>query len=110
MRRARHTWREIAEYLTLTYGIRIAVPSVYLFFKRATRRKTLPLGFEDLPIAYDGSATPANPNSARRLAEKPSQQETSEGGQVSLMPINQRKRDNWFGYDPDQGIHYVPKN
>jgi hypothetical protein len=110
MRRARHTWREIAEYLTATYGIRIAVPSVYLFFKRATRRKTLPLGFEDLPVAYDRSAPQANPDSAQGSAEKPLQQQTSEAGRVSLMPINQREKDKWFGYDPDQGIHYVPKN
>ena len=110
MRRARFTWREIAEHLTSTYGIRIAPPSVYLFFKRAVRRKTLPLGFEDLPIGCEGSNGPSKPKLALSPAGEESQQQTPEGEESSLMPINQRKRGNWFGYDPEQGIHYVPKN
>jgi len=110
MRRARHTWREIAEHLTSTHGIRIAPPSVYLFFKRAVRRKTLPLGFEDLPIGCDDSDGPSKPKLARPPAEEESQQQTPETEESSLMPINQRKRGNWFGYNPEQGIHYVPKN
>jgi hypothetical protein len=108
MRRARHTWREIAEHLTETHGIRIAPPSVYLFFKRAVRRKTLPLGFEDQPIAREGLAEPTEP--ARPPTEEESQKGNPQNTEVSLMPINQRKKGNWFGYDPEQGIHYVPKN
>ncbi len=110
MRRARHTWREIAEHLTVTHGIRIAPPSVYLFFKRAARRKILPLGFEDLPIGCEGSDGPSKPKLAQPPAEEESQQQTPESEEISLMPINQRKRGNWFGYDPEQGIRYVPKN
>ena len=110
MRRARHTWREIAEHLTSTHGIRIAPPSVYLFFKRAVRRKTLPLGFEDLPIGCEGSDGPSNRKLARPPAEEESQRQTPASEEISLMPINQRKRGNWFGYDPERGIHYVPKN
>jgi hypothetical protein len=47
MRRARHTWKEIADRLREVHGISIAPPTVYLFFKRAGRHKRLPLGFED---------------------------------------------------------------
>src|SRR5207253_8653452 len=89
MRRARHTWREIAEHLTATYGIRIAPPSVYLFFKRAVRRKTPPLGFEDIPIGCEGSDGPSKPKPARLPAEGKSQQETQESEEISLTPINQ---------------------
>jgi hypothetical protein len=110
MRRARRTWREIAEHLTATYGIRIAPPSVYLFFKRAVHRKTLPLGFEDLPIGCDDSDGPSKPKLALPPAEEESQRQTQESEEISLMPINQRKKGNWFGYDPEQGIHYAPKN
>src|SRR5467141_3426033 len=70
MRRARHTWREIAEHLTATHGIRIAPPSVYLFFKRSVRRKTLPLGFEDLPIECAGSDGPSRPKPVRPPAQE----------------------------------------
>jgi hypothetical protein len=108
MRRARHTWREIAEHLTETHGIRIAPPSVYLFFKRAVRRRTLPLGFEDQPIAHESSAAPHTP--AQPPNEEESLELTLQNKETSLMPINQRKKGNWFGYDPEQGIHYVPKN
>jgi hypothetical protein len=105
MRRGRFTWREIAEHLTATYGIRIAPPSVYLFFKRSVRRKTLPLGFEE-PIRCEGPAG----LSKTKPAEQDSQQQAPESKEISLMPINQRKKGNWFGYDPEEGIHYVPKN
>src|SRR5260221_7273363 len=104
MRRARNTWREIAEHLTATHGIRIAPPSVYLFFKRAVRRKTLPLGFEDLPIACEGSDGPSNPKLARPPAEEQSRQQTPESEEISLMPINRQRRGTWFGYNPEQGI------
>jgi hypothetical protein len=110
MRRARRTWREIAEHLTAAHGIKIAPPSVYLFFKRAVRRKTLPLGFEDIPIGCEGSDGPSKPKPAEPPAEEEPQQQTQESDEISLMPINQRKRGSWFGYDPEQGIHFVPKN
>jgi hypothetical protein len=83
---------------------------VYLFFKRAVRRKTLPLGFEDLPIGCEGPDEPPIPKPGWPPAEAESQQQALESKEISLMPINRRKRGNWFGYDPEQGIHYVPKN
>src|SRR5260370_26220399 len=101
MRRARHTWREIAEHLTSTHGIRIAPPSVHLFFKRAVRRKTLPLGFEALPIRCDDSDGPSKPKLARPPAEDESQQQTPDTKASSLMRINQRNRVNWFRYTPE---------
>ncbi len=100
----------IAEHITATHGIRIAPPSVYLFFKRSVRRKTLPLGFEDLAIECEDSDGPSKPKLARPAAGEESQQQTPESAESSLMPINQRKRGNWFDYNPEQGIHYVPKN
>src|SRR5258708_24947237 len=108
MRRARYTWREIAEDVTETHGIRIAPPSVYLFFKRAVRRRTVPLGFEDQPIAHESPA--AAPKPARPPTEEGSPERTPQNKEISLMPINQRKKGNWFGYDPEQGIRYVPKS
>jgi hypothetical protein len=50
LRRARQTWRAIAEYLGNNYGVQITAGGVHIFFKRATRRKQAPLGFEDSPI------------------------------------------------------------
>lgn len=44
-RRQKRTWREIAEALGTGYGIQISFQAVHDFFKRASRRKSLPLGF-----------------------------------------------------------------
>ena len=60
LRRRRHTWRAIAEHLTKHRGVKITASGVHIFFKRATRRKRLPLGFED-PVA-------ASPTDGPRLA------------------------------------------
>ena len=87
----------------------LRLPCVYLFFKRAVRRKTLPLGFEDLPIGCEDSDGPSKSKLARPPAEEQSQQQTPESEEISLMPINRRRRGNWFGYNPEQGIHYYPK-
>jgi hypothetical protein len=111
MRRARHTWKEIAEHLAATRGIQIAPPSVYLFFKRAIRRKTLPLGFEDLPVDVEASNMPANPKSLRTQSDEHPEQRRSGSEPVSVMPINHRKKSAWFGsWEPEQGINYTPKD
>ena len=111
MRRARHTWNEIAQHLAVTYAIQIAPPTVYLFFKRATRRKTLPLGFEDLPVDGEASNMPANATCPRTQSDEHPEQRQSGSEPVSLMPINHRKKNPWFGsWEPEQGINYTPKD
>jgi hypothetical protein len=61
------------------------------------------MGFEDPPTECEGEA-----DSSKSVA--PVTERSPQSEKISLMPINQRKRGNWFGYDPEQGIHYVPKN
>src|SRR5260221_12940062 len=63
LRRGRHTWRAIAEHLTRHRGVKITASGVHIFFKRATRSKQLPLGFEDAEAASptdDPRLTPAH--------------------------------------------------
>lgn len=102
MRRARHTWQEITDHLTARHGLRLTRSGLCHFFRRAKRR-ALPMGFEDPPTECNRGAETLEPTAA------PTEQ-ASQNREISLMPINQRKRGNWFGYDPEQGIHYVPKN
>ena len=45
LRRARKSWREISETMAKEHGIKQTLQGVRLFFKRATARKELPLGF-----------------------------------------------------------------
>jgi hypothetical protein len=106
LRRGRHTWRAIAEHLTNNRGVKITASGVHVFFKRATRRKTLPLGFDD-PV-------PASPSDGPRHARTPGEDEpsqrTTENQAISVMPINQHKKQPWFGsWEPEQGINYTPK-
>jgi hypothetical protein len=108
LRRGRRTWRAIAEHLTNNRGVKISASGVHIFFKRATRRKTLPLGFED-PV-------PASPTDRPKLAparppgEDQLPQRTTENQTISAMPINQQKKQPWFGsWEPEQGISYTPK-
>jgi hypothetical protein len=57
------------------------------------------MGFEDPPIECETSKPTASAT-----------EQSPQNEEISLMPINQRKKGNWFGYDPEQGIHYVPKD
>ncbi|SRR6266404_175102 len=108
LRRARHTWRAIAEHLTTNRGVKITASGVHIFFKRATRRKSLPLGFDDpvmaLPADRPGS------KSAHTPTEDQPPHRTLENQPISVMPINQQKKQPWFGsWEPEQGISYTPK-
>jgi hypothetical protein len=102
MRKARHTWQEITDHLTTRHGIRLTRSALCHFFRRAKRR-SLPMGFEDPPIECEGEGETSKPT-----ASATEQSPQNEG--ISLTPVNQQKRGNWFGYDPEQGIRYVPKN
>jgi hypothetical protein len=108
LRRRRHTWRAIAEHLTKHRGVKITASGVHIFFKRAARRKKLPLGFED-PVA-------ASPTDGPRLApaRTPSEDQlphrATENQALSVVPVNQHKKHPWFGsWEPEQGISYTPK-
>jgi len=108
LRRARYTWRAIAEHLTNNRGVKITASGVHIFFRRATRRKRLPLGFED-PVA-------ASPTDGPRLApaRTPSEDQlphrATENQALSVVPINRHKKHPWFGsWEPEQGISYTPK-
>jgi hypothetical protein len=108
LRRGRHTWRAIAEHLTIHRGVKVTASGVHIFFKRATRRKRLPLGFED-PVAASPTDGP-RPAPARTPGEDQLPQRTTENQAISAMPINQHKKQPWFGsWEPEQGISYTPK-
>jgi hypothetical protein len=108
LRRARFTWRAIAEQLTANRGVKITASGVHIFFKRATSRKALPLGFDDqtTPLSADRPGS----KHARTPSEDQPQHRTPENQAISIMPINQHKKHPWFGsWEPEQGINYIPK-
>ena len=90
LRRGRHTWRAIAEHLTIHRGVKVTASGVHIFFKRATRRKRLPLGFEDPVAASPTVGLRATP--ARTPGEDQLPQRTTENQAISVMPINQHKK------------------
>ena len=109
LRRARQTWRAIAEYLGSNYGVQITAGGVHIFFKRATRRKQVPLGFEDPSGAQADGKTELRPRSAP--VENTAQHERQNRQTVSMMPIKEPEPHPWFGsWTPEQGINYTPKN
>src|SRR5258707_15336696 len=104
LRRARHTWRAIAEHLTNNRGVPITASGVHIFFKRAARRKTLPLGFED-------PATAQSSLHRRIIPVHDGTQERPPNEPISMMPISEPEPHPWFGsWTPEQGINYTPKN
>jgi hypothetical protein len=108
LRRARHTWREIAAHLKATHGVKIAPSNVYRFFKRAVQRKKQPLGFEDQPgTETEGNLQIDRPDTDTRVSpEEP----TPHDQPISIMPIKQRKHDSIFKtWTPEKGINYTPK-
>jgi hypothetical protein len=108
LRRGRHAWRAIAEHLTIHRGVKITASGVHIFFKRATRRKRLPLGFED-PVAASPTDGPRLA-STRTLGEDQLPHRATESQAFSVLPVNQHKKHPWFGsWEPEQGISYTPK-
>ena len=108
MRRARHTWREIAAHLKATHEIKIAPSNVYRFFKRAVQRKKLPLGFEDQPSTGNEDHLQVHrPDTGTKVSpEDPAPHDQP----ISVMPIKQRKHDSIFTtWTPEKGINYTPK-
>jgi hypothetical protein len=69
MRLGRHTWAAIAEAIHQAGGPKVAVNTVYQFYKRVADRarkgKGLPLGFED-PFAGTPAPAPAQPGPPSR--------------------------------------------
>jgi hypothetical protein len=109
LRRARQTWRAIAQHLTNNRGVRLTASGVHIFFKRSARRRRLPLGFEDQTSSE--ATGPSQLRPARTPTEQRPQHQTPNDDIVSVMPINQPKKDPWFGsWTPEQGINYTPKN
>ena len=108
MRRARRTWREIADHLRATHGIKIAPSNVYRFFKRAAQRKKLPLGFEDEPAT--GTKGFLHIDRTHSDTKVSPEEPTPRDEPISVMPIKQRKRESIFTtWTPEKGINYTPK-
>src|SRR5260370_5411632 len=108
LRRARQTWRAIAEHLTNDRGVKITASGVHIFFKRATRRKSPPLGFDD-PVTSLPADRPASKPAHTPTEDQP-QDRTLENQAISVTPINQQKKQPLFGsWEPEQGISYTPK-
>ena len=107
LRRSRRTWRDIAEHLTNKHGIQITAAGVHIFFKRATRRKRAPLGFEDAGVSQSAAGNSLKPgfNITSEEHSSPDNQE------ISIMPVNKPKKHPIFSsWTPEQGINYTPKN
>jgi hypothetical protein len=106
-RRSRWTWRDIAEHLTNKHGIQITAAGVHIFFKRATRRKRAPLGFEDPRVSQPAAGNSLEPGCNITPGEQPGPD--NEG--ISVMPISKPKKHPIFSsWTPEQGINYTPKN
>ena len=67
------------------------------------------MGFEDAPVENTGSTQISETNAARPSAKESSEQQTPRNEGISLMPVNQQKKRPWFGWEPEQGISYTPK-
>jgi hypothetical protein len=67
------------------------------------------MGFEN-PPTEDGAAAPiSGTNATRRRGKESSEKEAPRNQGISLMPVNQQKKRPWFGWEPEQGINYTPK-
>jgi hypothetical protein len=88
-RRQKWSWRQIAEVLRTQHGIEISFQAVHDFFRRASRRKHLPLGFQE-------KSPPSGPHTHQ-----------SGGG---ITPVNLRKTPGFPGYEPGNPINYEPKD
>ena len=107
LRRSRRTWRDIAKHLANKHGIQITAAGVHIFFKRATRRKRAPLGFEDPRVSQPAAGNSLEPGCNITPGEQPGPD--NEG--ISVMPISKPKKHPIFSsWTPEQGINYTPKN
>src|SRR5260370_8125305 len=107
LRRGRHTWRAVAEHLTKPRGVKITASGVHIFFKRATRRKRLPLGFEDPAVASPTDGPRLAP--ARTPSEDQLPHRATENQALSVVPLNQHKKHPCFvASDPEQALRYTP--
>ncbi len=94
MRRARRTWREITEHLRARHGLQITRTGVCHFFRRASSRP-LPMGMEDPP-----------PNTA----SAPPRFAPEQKKEFNRNTINKTAEPGWSGYNPEEGLNYVPKD
>ena len=107
LRRSRRTWRDIAEHLSSKYGIQITAAGVHIFFKRATRRKRAPLGFEDPRVTQSAADNSLRPG----FNIAPEEQPGPDNERISVMPVSKPKKHPIFSsWTPEQGINYTPKN
>jgi hypothetical protein len=88
-RRQKWSWRQIAEALGTQHGIEISFQAVHDFFRRASRRKRLPLGFEEKA-----------PRSGAHTGQAAS----------TITPVNLQKTPGFPGYEPGNPINYEPKD
>ena len=67
------------------------------------------MGFEDPPTEEGAAAAISGPNANRLDAEGNSEKEARRNQGLSPMPVNQQKKQPWFGWEPEQGLNYTPK-
>lgn len=110
-RRARKTWREIAELLRKEHGINRTLQAVQSFFKSATSpKRRVPLGFED-STAPPVPAGPTQPVSARPSGPLTAEQQPSHAAAIEAARARAKARTQtkekakWdLGYDPTKPL------
>ena len=105
-RRARKTWREIAELLRKEHGINRTLQAVQSFFKSASSpKRRVPLGFED-SIAPPVSAGPAQPPGPITGEQQPSHVAAIEAARARAKARTQKQETKkWdLGYDPNKPL------
>ena len=67
------------------------------------------MAFED-PPTEEGAAAAISGLKAKRLGTDGNpEKEARRNQELSPMPVNQQKKQPWFGWEPEQGINYTPK-
>jgi hypothetical protein len=76
-RHERVSWRAIAEKLKATYDIDLTLQAVRIFFKKATKRKEMPLGFPQPEKSAVPSTSVVQPtqNAKKRAIYEPEPQQ-----------------------------------
>ena len=105
-RRARKTWREIAELLRKEHGINRTLQAVQSFFKSASNpKRRVPLGFED-SIVPPVSAGPSQPPGPITAEQQPSHAAAIEAARARAKARTQKQETKkWdLGYDPNKPL------
>jgi antitoxin component of RelBE/YafQ-DinJ toxin-antitoxin module len=97
------TWKAISEKLKADYGIDLTLQAVRTFFKKASQRKEMPLGFEQTqpsPVQpaktpevhakkEEGTAHPTSPDPDKFFAERQRAIEKAKAESEKLKPYEE---------------------